>query len=35
MPTPHPQDVTILDRIIEHKRNELAAERSATSEAEL
>jgi len=27
--------VTILDRIIEHKRNELAAERSATSEAEL
>lgn len=35
MTTPHPQDVTILDRIIEHKRNELAAERSATSEAEL
>ena len=35
MPTPHPQDETILDRIIEHKRNELAAERSATSESEL
>ncbi|MDE0109854.1 MAG: indole-3-glycerol phosphate synthase TrpC [Bryobacterales bacterium] len=35
MPTPHPQDETILDRIIEHKRNELAAERSATSETEL
>lgn len=35
MSTPHPQDVTILDRIIEHKRNELADERSATSEADL
>lgn len=35
MPAPHPQDVTILDRIIEHKRNELADERSATSEADL
>ena len=35
MPAPPPQDVTILDRIIEHKRNELAAERSATAEAEL
>ena len=35
MPAPHVNERTILDRIIESKRNELAAERLATSEAEL